>query len=554
MGSISRVAWIVPVLVLAGTGTPATAQAPAPGCPPRPGELNCAVRTSVEAGYILAEAFTPRARVQIEARRGGSTILGPKTVRTSSDGNGNVLTLNTRLAAGDEVVATDLSTGTVKRLTIHPITLKSVDVVNDVVSGTARPGDPVNVGLEQGFFQEVPGGQAQVTTDAQGVWRADYRARGVDLTSAMTASASIHDSDNDVTHGDLGAGCPSVNPGNRFRCTLEVHVVNDLFGVQRMSPNSNVELKIFDRRGGQAIYDKTLKTDERGSTPLLEVSFTSDVDLKPGNYATARDVRTGTVKTLEVADVSIDRVDVTTDAFEGSAPPGSLIDTGCNQPLQATAEGSGRWTVDCAAFGYDVDYDDTFAAILADTDSDVTIVNRGAPIPDCVPSPTTICGTAGPEALRTAVPADSALAMGARRGVRKVDAGRGNDVVIVTPRGPRMTVDLGHGREDKAVVRPGHGTVVVRGASRRMEVALPLHPGTLVARVTGTRGADTVTTRRFRRRPGRGGGFRIDGRAGNDTLRGGRGIDLLIGGAGRDTCFVGRGDRVRSCETVRRIA
>lgn len=74
-------------------------------------------------------------------------------------------------------------------------------------------------------------------------------------------------------------------------------------------------------------------------------------------------------------------------------------------------------------------------------------------------------------------------------------------------------------------------------------------------RITGDRGADVI-------RGGNGkdtltGGFDRDalyGGPGNDTLTPGSGVsgELVDCGPGRDTAIVGRGDRTRSCEVVRR--
>ena len=110
----------------------------------------------------------------------------------------------------------------------------------------------------------------------------------------------------------------------------------------------------------------------------------------------------------------------------------------------------------------------------------------------------------------------------------------------------------------------------MHGHSKRLHVVLPARAWAIAATVTGTRGADRMSTRG---RAGKGsrGGYRLfggrrrgppyrrrraqtvlDGGAGNDVLRGGRGRDTLVGGRGRDVCYADAHDVVRSCEVVRR--
>jgi RTX calcium-binding nonapeptide repeat (4 copies) len=547
------------VLVLAVADDPAGAQQPTPGCPPR-GDNTCSIQASVNAGYILASGFTPRALVRYEvfAAPGGTRTFGPITKRTDARGNQNAPDDTLRLAIGNEIVITDISTGTVKRLVIDPVKLNSIDPNADTVSGTARPGTQVGVNLMRGFFQQVPGGAVNVTADGAGNWRANFRSNGVDVTPSMTATASVVEPDGDGTHADLPAGCRGYI--GTFYCSVEAHVANDLISVQRMTPNGNVSLQVFSRPGGPAQTPPLVfKADDRGNTEFLDAGFDYNADIKAGSYVVARDLTTGKTKTLVVPTLSIDRVDVATDTFGGRAPPGALVETQCTQPLQVQADAAGNWSLNCAVVGYDLGLDDFVVALLPDSDGDPTLAHSGAGVPGCIPDALTLCGTAGPEALRAATA--PAAATGAAAGLRvasTIKAGGGSDLVVVTARGSHVNVDLGKGREDKAVVRPGpggaRGTVRIHGVSRRMVVVLPRHAGALGALVTGTNGSDTVSTRSFRRGSSSGGHYVINGRRGNDRLAGGDGPDVINGGPGIDTCFAGRGDRVISCETVRRLS
>jgi Ca2+-binding RTX toxin-like protein len=305
----------------------------------------------------------------------------------------------------------------------------------------------------------------------------------------------------------------------------------------------------------------------------------SGPDLVPGNQIVVTDVATSSVKTLELLPLFIDRVDPDAEVVDGRAPPGTTVGLGAFRlkgfPLQpVVADASGNWWFDLAAMGFDVTSEEAFDATAFDDDNDGTVDQLGAPLGDCVSGPGTICGSAGPDTIRSAKDATP------RSNTRKltIKSGPADDIALVTPRKSidTLTVDTGTG-VDGVAVDPGQTAgrraptqVVIRGKSQTMIVILPSHAGQLIVRVFGGKGPDQVRTRKFRGSGRSRGGYRIWGRAGsdvlvsgdgadflrggagNDMLRGGRGKDVLNGGPGRDTCYRGIGDRIVLCEIVRR--
>lgn len=104
------------------------------------------------------------------------------------------------------------------------------------------------------------------------------------------------------------------------------------------------------------------------------------------------------------------------------------------------------------------------------------------------------------------------------------------------PAGPRCTL-RGTSGDDRLIDTAGASVICALGGSDLVE------GGPAADRIFGGKGSD-----------------RLEGNEGRDVVRGGRGADTIVvvdgaagdralGGPGRDTCYIDRGDRVKSCET-----
>jgi hypothetical protein len=571
---------VLAAMFLALGGSNAAADPPPPGCPTDQ-PWKCVIRVDLVGDTVQAFGFTPNSDVRFEIYQsvGGSLLFGPVTKRTNAAGFYPISQsegLNRDLVGGEYAVVTDLATSTVKTLTVSPVAIQTVDEAADKVLGTASPGEHVKV--------MIPFVEIEVMADAlTGSWTADFRALGRDIRPGDAVGATVFDADWDVT-STHPAGCP---PHSRGACSVAASIENDWILVSEFTPSAQIVLQVFAAPGGRSVYGPVTPTTDRSGDYVINNSKQpgSGPDLVPGNQIVVTDVATSTVKTLELLPLFIDRVDPDADVVEGRAPPGTTVELGAFRlkaiPLQpVVADASGLWRFDLAAIGFDVTSEDAFDATVFDDDNDGTVDQLGAPLGDCVSGPGTICGSAGPDTIRSGqglVQASVRTVRGTRK--LKIKTGPRDDTVLVALRASidKLTVDTGSG-VDAVVVNPGASArrraatqVVIHGKSQTMIVILPAHAANLVVQVFGGKGPDQVSTRKFRGSGRSRGRYRISGGAGNDVLgsgdgadflrggagndllKGGRGKDVLDGGPGRDTCYKGKGDKVKSCEIAARL-
>jgi hypothetical protein len=541
-----------------GISGDALAQQPQPGCPAPEHEPGaCTIHASAVVGYIEASAFTPRSDVRFEVfkSKGGPRIYGPVTRQTDGFGNRNAPGNLDNLKTGHYVVVEDKATGTVKTLVIDPVRFTDIDWAANTVAGISSPNVPVSVAVEDGsggFFQTM------TQADADGRWSADL---DFDIKPGMNVSAAVNDEDNDATHAHVfETGCGSVG-----FCVLYTDMTNDVIGADHMTPDSDVKFEIL--RDGNLLHAPiTLHTDNTGGAEE-EVGFDFGINLLAGDRVTARDIESGVTKHVRILSLSITTVDPDTEVVAGTAPTGSSAPLGGAgpKPFELQAGSGNLWSFDFDDIGYNVAANDWFSAVIFDDDSDNgqpdwVKAQRGTPEPFCIADDNTICGTSASEALygdtggSAGVAANRGGAAAARR--LTVKAGGRNDTVVTTVsrRTRSVEINTGPGKLDKVVVRArkrARGNVRIGGRSKRLVVVLPAHAWGIDAKVSGTKRADRMTTRRFGGKGSSGGGYRLVGKGGKDRLKGGDGTDVLIGGAGRDTCIAGPNDVVRSCEVVR---
>lgn len=577
------------------------------GCPPHrhsPDEefKNCFVSANVAERTLGANRFTPSSPVRIQiyetraAFDAGAAPVFDATVQSDSGGAaGAGPAVNP--AARNYVVATDQASGVSKMLDISPVEVEPVDTANDRVTGTALAGERVKVTVLTGGLKH----DANVFADGNGRWAAgpsDFQPPNPDITVDSDVGASVFDDDGDQTSASRAPGCPppAINP--RVFCSLGANVDDDGLGVRGMAPNSEVRFTFATQAGGPVRFGPvSAMTDERGNATYNGLTLDTGLDIVPAasapfaanevSYVEAVDVATGVVKSVVVADVSIDTVDPAANLTAGRAPPGPVtVASALGGPGPVTAQSNGTWSVDWAAqAGFDFGDAASFTAGVSDADFDGTAAVRGVPVPGCQPSPEVQCGDSAGSTLW--VESKPAAARAAEPTQRKALAGAGADTVVVTydRRIGEVKVDLGTGTEDRFVVQPGRGArgaspqVRIGGRSSRVTGVLPAHTGPLVVTMSGTGGADDVSVRELGGRGKTTGGYHLvgaagadalvsgdgsdrlgggvgddvlDGGPGDDVLDGDPGDDVLDGGAGRDTCVKRSGDTLTSCERIRR--
>jgi Ca2+-binding RTX toxin-like protein len=492
---------------------------------------------------------------------GGSRVYGPKTKTTDAQGLQSVATgLELR---GTYVVVTDEATSTVKTLEVSPLAVTDVDEAADTVSGTAAPGEQVNVQTEQ-----PPGGDLAVA-DSSGAWTVDFAAQGVDIIDQTRVSAIVYDSDGDSTLSAPRPGCPPARSGDGWSCFVSASLGSD-YVIGHAKPNSELVFKVFESQGGQLIYGPiTLTTEDGGDATGPSAALSDSVDFVPGTYVQMTDVATGTKKGLELMALSIDSVDPQTDVVAGTAPPGvtvhvsDLFSPPGFRGSQVVADSAGHWSVDTMAVaGYDIISKDSFEAFAYDQEENFTLDELGAPIQGCVDDADTACGSAGPDTIRedegevVAGGQDDTTLIGADEGTDKVDVdmGTGDDAAVIDPsKRHRFVTSL---MSSMASLLP----VAVDGGGGSDVVFLPTHVVDLVVKVKGGDGKDIVKLRALGggNLPTRGrytliggeGNDKLTGADGDDILEGGSGTDELRGGQGFDTCYATGNDQTFSCERV----
>ena len=242
-------------------------------------------------------------------------------------------TLEYDLIAGETVHVTDGTT--TKSTVVTELTVDGVDPDTDTVWGHATPGSAVQVDAWGMAWRQVT---ADETT---GEWTADFAnspAEGegdgtCDIGRGTEGEARQIDEDGDGTAASWRV------PDTSFR----VNPDNDEVWGWDWTPSSTVDIYVGDLGGPD--HSVTVETDEGGS-----FGTTLDYDVTVGDLITVADGVTE--KSTVVTALTVDGVDSDTDTVWGTAAPGATVgvniypDWGGGVSRQATADGSGDWSVD----------------------------------------------------------------------------------------------------------------------------------------------------------------------------------------------------------------
>jgi Ca2+-binding RTX toxin-like protein len=534
---------------------------PPPGCPAvHPGQT-CRIEVTIGGGFA-AFGFTPNSPVRFEIyeSEGGSLIYGPVTVTTDRTGRQQTSAFGfIDVVPGNYAVVTDLATSVAKSLVATPLSIQTVNVDTGTISGSARPGDEVYLFTACTF----PLGKA--ITDSQGLWSITVSSPGFGCSDLRDSflSARVYDADYDAITAHPEPGCPGTSI---FACITGASIEGDAISVLGFEPESEVVVEVFESPSGEQILGPLTMTTNNKGDAFTDFGLNPGPDIVPGTYVVATDVTTGTVKTNEVIDLSIDRVDPSSDVVEGHAPPGvtvSIEAARAPRNMDATADASGVWRTDFSLVAHDITLEDWFLATAQDEDGDFTNDVLGSPIPGCVDDANTACGSAGPDTIREdegeviAGHEDDTTLIGADEGtdVIDVDLGTGDDAAVIDPsKRHRFLTSLMPSFAAKLL------PVTVIGGSGSDRVILPTHVADLQVKVSGGGGNDLVELRALGGKNlsefgrylliGGAGADELRGADGDDILEGGGGTDVLRGGKGFDVCYATGADQTFSCERV----
>ncbi|MEW6241935.1 MAG: PKD domain-containing protein, partial [Chloroflexota bacterium] len=301
-----------------------------------------------------------------------------------------------------------------KQIYVHPLAVTSVNVDTDQAFGSAAPGSQVWVYVWAAELSRLV--NRYVTADASGSWTADFSVPGpmpeeqdvFDIVGNMEVAARQSDEDGDYTRFGYWT------PKEPF---IEVYPVDDEVVAANWPADVLATLTVDDPA-------TPLSPDYTASRIVRTIAGFEDrdtvvafrlaglFDIQPGYIVTLDDG--ATAKTVLVTDLGVAAADPETDTITGAAAPGSDVDLDACGPAgiadciwtRATADGSGQWSVEAAAQGYDLQPGVSGAAARFDEDGDSTRVRFAVvtPLPpDFLPTETVIVPAGGSIQIATLV-------------------------------------------------------------------------------------------------------------------------------------------------------
>jgi hypothetical protein len=208
------------------------------------------------------------------------------------------------LEEGNYVVATDGVT--TKDLLLAHITLDVFDPDEDAISGTAVPGREVGVGVGHANEERW----LNVIADEEtGVWSADFKTVGYNVTADMWAGGHVSDQDGDVTAAHNSGRSLAPFPH------LVASLTEDWFYLVHFPADALVNLAVYESQGGAALWTGTATTDGSG---FVWIDAEGRWDIEPGTYLVASD---GTLtKELVAEALTFEVFDTTRGVLDGTAP------------------------------------------------------------------------------------------------------------------------------------------------------------------------------------------------------------------------------------------
>lgn len=311
----------------------------------------------LSAGSVAANGFAPNASATLTIRAvpGGAVLA---TAVRSTDAYGYAWfsrydDFDIPLVAGQEVTVADGTT--TRAMELAAISIDSVDIATDVVTGTAPAGATVDIDAYDGV--DIIDNTA--VANAAGIWRADFSGiRDIRYTTGF--SAIVRDANGDTTGT------------NWWPPTLWVSLSDDMIQLNAFGLLEDVTLTVRSTRDGPVLWTGVVRTNA-GGWALVDRS-THGTDLAAGMVVTATD-ETGRTKDLTLAPLAIGAVDADADTVTGSAPPGSTVEVVLPgaPPLSVTAGGDGTWRADFAG-KVDIVNPMWAAAWVEDAEGDTTAV------------------------------------------------------------------------------------------------------------------------------------------------------------------------------------
>lgn len=170
-------------------------------------------------------------------------------------------------------------------------------------------------------------------------------------------------------------------------CRIHATLGNGFVGALGFTRNSSVIFKIFGSQGGNLMAGPHTRTTDASGSHTLDP--TDGYNLAPGRYIEVTDVATGITRSLVVADLLIEAVDLATDTVSGTSAASATVQVMASDiqgqsvgPVAVQPNESGAWSVDFAtqAPPFDITTESSVAATVVDDEGDAT---SASPLPGC---------------------------------------------------------------------------------------------------------------------------------------------------------------------------
>jgi hypothetical protein len=213
--------------------------------------------------------------------------------------------------------------------TVLNLSVTNVDVVADIVSGTADPGASLSVG-PFGFSDQA----LQVTADGNGNWLAKFVEADIDLVEGMCGRAQMY---NSVT--DNNTAVDWCIPGPHPTSLIFAHPAYELIEGSNWLPGTEVTLHVDNPANGEGTdYSDTQIV---GDDNWLHFHL-SDFDLQAGHNITMTDGQY--MQTMVVSNLRVTGFNLDAHTVFGVGDPGSeffIADNG----MTVSVNNEGNWSV-----------------------------------------------------------------------------------------------------------------------------------------------------------------------------------------------------------------
>ncbi len=322
-----------------------------------------ALKVSISADTISSQSgWEPGNAVLVQIAASNGDLLESITAVPDSTGGFRVGPTIIDLTAGLRVVATDPVTGFTTSTVLASLEIESIDTANNQVVGKGPAGSLVSVSV----YTEAKGWRTDAVVGTNGTFIATFSGI-VNLTPEMGASMWWIDSQGATIITDRVA-----KPIPTVKVSTTLRIVTALAGW-----TGTVTAVLADAAGLEVERHVVTATSGGG----FDASF--DNEFLPGMTIRVTD-ESGTQKSLTVAPLSVDKVDIAAGAISGVGPANAAVtvvayNLTTNAVLPVVVGSAGAFTASFSSSGFDLAPDTGVTVWFSDDDGDVQLIDKAAP-------------------------------------------------------------------------------------------------------------------------------------------------------------------------------